>query len=171
MSLTVDRFLPGTAFYGWRTIAGTCLVLVVVLGSEIFKRADNQGVPYKTGISFFNAWKFFTKRHSFLVKAMEESGPIFSFNVLQASFIWRAPSSRKPWWRFWLIVCFQHKVVTVTGEKARRIFYGDKDLNLAEGYKVLFGGVSLHFNYSLTWWAESCTIRLQCWTTSRLNMK
>jgi len=30
--------------------------------------------------------------------------------------------------------------VSVAGENARNIFFGDKDLDLAEGYKVLFGG-------------------------------
>jgi hypothetical protein len=36
---------------------------------------------------------------------------------------------------------FQHQVVAMSGGEARKIFFNEKSLNLAQGYQLLRGGV------------------------------
>jgi glycogen synthase len=47
-----------------------------------------------------------------------------------------------------LISYKQHKVVAVSGEAARKAFFGNHRLNFAEGYKILTGIVCYHDFYS-----------------------
>jgi hypothetical protein len=51
---------------------------------------------------------------------------------------------------------FQHKVVVVAGDEARKTFFNDKDLSFEQGYRLLRGGVSqLHW---MAWISVKLTI-------------
>ncbi|KDQ52157.1 hypothetical protein JAAARDRAFT_40504 [Jaapia argillacea MUCL 33604] len=67
------------------------------------------------GISILNAWSFFTKRYDFLRENLKK----------QAMF------------QFWVL---NHRVVALSGEEGRRVFFTDKSLDFSEGYKILMGG-------------------------------
>ena len=41
-------------------------------------------------------------------------------------------------------------MLVVSGEEARKVFFGNKYLDMTEGYKVLFGGVCQQMYYLLT---------------------
>ena len=80
---------------------------------------DNKhGFPKLPGIQLFHAWEFFQRRHDFIhSNFIRNPGQSFSFNVLH------------------------HKVIALTGEDARRVFYSDPRMNLSEGFKILTGAV------------------------------
>ena len=94
---------------------------------------DEVKVPYKRGIPFIGSWAFFTQRIRFVEEGLKTLGTAFRFNILHVSCtISLALQS---------LTMFQHKVLVVSGEESRKVFFGSKNLHLAEGYKVLFGGV------------------------------
>ena len=92
------------------------------------------------GFSIFTAWIFFTKRHDFIWENFgSDPSPHFKFNVLHvlgllSLYHW----SEADYWR-----SMQHNVVVLRGEEARKAYFDNKDFNLAEGFKLLRGGVRL----------------------------
>ena len=81
-------------------------------------KEEDQGFPKLPGTQWFHAWDFFKQRHDFLQLNFERnSGKSFTFNVLSK------------------------KVITLTGEDARRLFYSDSRMDFREGVKLLMGSV------------------------------
>lgn len=39
--------------------------------------------------------------------------------------------------------CYKHDILVVSGEEGRKTFFGHKDLNFLEGYRILFGAVRI----------------------------
>ena len=77
--------------------------------------------PKLPGIQLYHAWNFFQQRLDFLNSNFKRnSGQCFSFDVLH------------------------HKVIALTGEDARRVFYSDPRLDMSEGFKLLSGGVRVN---------------------------
>ncbi|RDB27059.1 putative lanosterol 14-alpha demethylase [Hypsizygus marmoreus] len=69
------------------------------------------------GFSILTAWPFFTKRYDFLRDNFRKSGQrMFRFRVLQ------------------------HRIVALSGELGRKVFFNDQSLDLPEGYRILMGG-------------------------------
>lgn len=53
-------------------------------------------------------------------------------------------------------------MLVVSGEEARKVFFGSKDLSMSEGYKVLFGGVRAGFFLLSFRMAMSLLVALLC---------
>jgi cytochrome P450 len=92
--------------------------LIVPLSSFLLLRTTTDGkITDLGGIPIATAWTFFSKRYDFVQANLRRTGGLpFRFRVLQ------------------------HRVVTVSGEKARRGFFNDPSLDFIEGYKILMGG-------------------------------
>ena len=89
------------------------------------------------GFSIITAWTFFTKRHDFIwANFGRDSSLHFKFNVLHVGPLSLCHWSRADYWR-----STQHNVVALRGEEARKAYYDAKGLSIAEGFKVLTGGV------------------------------
>ncbi|TDL20337.1 cytochrome P450 [Rickenella mellea] len=86
-----------------------CLVALVLFLSSRSAGA----MPRKRGLPYVGSWTFFTARHRFVTEGIKKLGNIFTFNVLQ------------------------DQVIVVAGEEARQVFFGHKEMNFVEGYKVL----------------------------------
>ena len=85
-----------------------------VLGSK----SEEHEFPRLRGIQLYHAWNFFQRRHDFLQSNFKRNlGQSFSFNFLN------------------------HKVIALTGEGARQLFYSHPYLNIDDGYKLLVGAV------------------------------
>ena len=109
-----DNQLAAATFGGAALLAAT--FVYYCLGSKDGDRA----FPKLPGIQLFHAWNFFQQRHDFLEASFNQnSGRGFSFHVLR------------------------HKVVALTGEDARRVFYSDARMDIAEGGKLLMGVVGV----------------------------
>ncbi|KAF4611869.1 hypothetical protein D9613_003960 [Agrocybe pediades] len=69
------------------------------------------------GSSLIHAWFFFYRRFDFIQKKFKESGGRpFRFKVLQ------------------------HRIIAISGEKARQAFFSEATLSLSQGYRILTGG-------------------------------
>ena len=127
-----SRIYPHITVY---TTVLASIILAAVVVSSLTNSGSNDGVkvPYKHGIPFIGSWAFFTQRIRFVEEGLKTLGTAFRFNILHVSCtISLALQS---------LTMFQHKVLVVSGEESRKVFFGSKNLHLAEGYKVLFGGV------------------------------
>jgi sterol 14-demethylase len=70
------------------------------------------------GLSIFNAWSFFKTRYDFLKSNFDRSGQtMFSFKI------------------------WNHDVVAMRGDNARKVFFVEKGLGFADGYTLLMGSV------------------------------
>ncbi|GLB42457.1 putative cytochrome P450 [Lyophyllum shimeji] len=67
------------------------------------------------GFSILTAWTFFKKRYDFMLSNFK-ARKMFRFRVLQ------------------------HRVVALSGEAARQVFFNELSLDLPEGYRILKGG-------------------------------
>ncbi|KDQ54410.1 hypothetical protein JAAARDRAFT_135628 [Jaapia argillacea MUCL 33604] len=75
-----------------------------------------KGAIYEVGgFSILNAWTFFSRRCDFLRENFKKRG-IFQFWVMN------------------------HKIVALSGDEGRKVFFTDKNLDFTEGYKILMGG-------------------------------
>ena len=107
-----DNQLVAAAFGVAALLAAT--VVYYSLGSK--DKEDKY--PKLPGIQLYHAWSFFRQRHDFLRASFERnSGQSFSFHVAQ------------------------HKVIALTGEDSRRLFYTDSRMDFSEGIKILMGAV------------------------------
>ena len=76
--------------------------------------------PKLRGIQFYHAWNFFQWRYDFLQSNFKRNlGKSFSFDVLD------------------------HRVIALTGEDARQVFFSHPHLSIDDGYKILVGAVRL----------------------------
>ncbi|CUA72666.1 hypothetical protein RSOLAG22IIIB_04986 [Rhizoctonia solani] len=94
-------------------------VAAAVVGSLWYLfRPNGSGIKHRPGWSLIGQWLFFTKRHDFLKEGFNNlpDETLYRFNVLK------------------------HQVIALRGEEARRFFFDRNDLNLSEGYRLLFGG-------------------------------
>jgi sterol 14-demethylase len=102
----------------------TCLsyigigLLATLFLSRYLTSSSNRGkgaIRQLGGFPIFTAWKFFTKRHDFIL-ANSGSDFHFKFNVLHNS------------------------VIALRGEESRKTYFDDKSLSFTEGYKIFIGG-------------------------------
>ncbi|KAF8069216.1 cytochrome P450 [Lyophyllum atratum] len=68
------------------------------------------------GLSILTAWPFFKRRYDFMLSNFKAGRKKFRFNVLQ------------------------HRVIAVSGEASRQVFFNELSLDLPEGYRILKGG-------------------------------
>jgi len=115
-----DRFAAGAV--------GAAVVLATTAAYYALSSKDKEhDFPKLRGVQLYHAWSFFQRRHDFLQSNFKRNlGRSFSFNVLH------------------------HKIVALTGEDARRIFFSNPDLDLDEGYRILGGAVYV----SLSQWPD-----------------
>ena len=101
------------------SVIGAAAILVATAVYYIFSSNDKADeFPKLRGIQLYHAWNFFQQRHDFLQSNFKRNlGKSFSFNVLH------------------------HKIVALTGEDARRVFYSNPHLDFSQGYKILVGAV------------------------------
>lgn len=116
-------------------------VVVISTTMSLFNRTDSGGVPFKAGIPFIGQWSFFTRRHMWLGEGIKKLGNVFAFNILHVRSIQLCLTA-------YADVVIQHKIVVLSGEEGRNVFFNTKELNLQEGYNILFGGVSLNCIYA-----------------------
>ena len=85
-----------------------------VLGSK-----DKEGeFPKLPGIQLYHAWNFFRWRYDFLQSNYERNlGKSFSFDVVH------------------------HKLIALTGEEARRIFFSDPHFDISQAFTLFTGSV------------------------------
>ncbi|QRV97067.1 cytochrome P450 family protein [Ceratobasidium sp. AG-Ba] len=100
-------------------VAGTTAALGAALAWYLFTTNDDSQIKKIRGWPVVGQWSFFTKRHDFVMEGFRRTPgeSMFSFNI------------------------FQHNVVVLRGEEARKEFFDRRDLNFTEGYRLLFGGV------------------------------
>jgi len=123
------------------TLAALSVSLLLGLGTSyayFFSSGNNPNKIHELGgLSIANAWTFFNKRYDFLRSNFEKTGQdLFSFKVLHVSLrLCNRVSHNK-------CVAFQHQVVAMSGDEARKMFFNEKGLDFVQGYKLLMGGVS-----------------------------
>jgi sterol 14-demethylase len=113
-------------------------LLFVLISAFALRPTKSDKIRDLRGIPVVTAWGFFTKRFDFIQRHLKKSGgKMFRFRVLQAS-----SKFTKILISFTTanLLSFQHRVIAVTGEQARKVFYNDQSLDLTEGYKILMGG-------------------------------
>lgn len=94
------------------------LLAATVVYYSLGSKDKEHGFPKLPGIQLYHAWDFFQRRDEFLHSSFKRnSGQGFSFNITH------------------------HKVIALTGEDARRIFYSDPRMDFSEGAKILTGTV------------------------------
>jgi hypothetical protein len=106
-------------------------------------------IPEVGGLHILNALSFFSRRYDFMKSHFERKGfELFRFCILQVSILIYFVAQNTS------ILFYKHEVVGVSGEAGRKVFFGDKDLNLVEGYKILRGAVSFDvcFLVIVSWW-------------------
>lgn len=89
--------------------------VVMTLATLLRPSKSKAGVHNLGGIPVFTAWTFFTKRYDFLRKHFNSGKKYFQFRVLQ------------------------HRVIALSGEEARKMFFVEQGLSLGEGYRILMG--------------------------------
>jgi len=117
------------------------LIVAVIAGfavsmSAFFLRSTTSGNVHDLGgIPVLTAWDFFKKRFDFLQRHFRKSGgKMFRLRVLHVSsktVLYFAAANLSP---------FQHRVIAMASEEARKVFFNDQSLDFTEGYKILMGG-------------------------------
>lgn len=97
-------------------ILALAISVVITLAIRLSPSSSKGGVYDLGGIPILAAWPFFTKRYDFLRNHFASGKRYFQFHVLQ------------------------HRVVAISGEEARKMFFNEKGLGLDEGYRILMGG-------------------------------
>lgn len=118
---TIFHSVPGE---GNQFLAGAFGIAAILATTAVYYAFGSRGkeheFPRLSGIQPYHAWNFFKCRYDFLKSSYERnSGKGFYFNILQ------------------------HKIIALTGEDARQVFFGSPHLNVDEGYKILMGAVSI----------------------------
>ena len=101
-------------------IAAATILVTTAVYYALSSKDKEQEFPKLRGIQLYHAWNFFHRRYDFIQSNFKQNlGKSFSFNVLH------------------------HNVIALTGEDARRVFYTSSHLDLAEGFRLLMGGVRI----------------------------
>ncbi|KAJ7197142.1 cytochrome P450 [Mycena pura] len=100
------------------TIALLSVLAVIGLLSARSKRTDSSKIYDLGGFPMLSAWFFFSQRYDFMCSTFKRTGQkMFRFRVLQ------------------------HHVVALSGDEGRKVFFTEKNFNMAEGYRILGGPV------------------------------
>lgn len=91
--------------------------VLMVLASHLLSSQSKGGIHNLTGIPILAAWDFYTKRYDFLRKHFDSGKKYFQFHILQ------------------------HRVIALSGEDARKLFFSEQGLDLDDGYRLLQGGI------------------------------
>lgn len=91
--------------------------VLVMLASYLLPSQLKGGIHNLGGIPILAAWDFYTKRYDFLRKHFDSGKKYFQFHILQ------------------------HRVVALSGEDARKLFFSEQGLDLDDGYRILQGGI------------------------------
>ena len=119
LNSTILNFVAGKNNQFVNSAIGTTAILTtIILYYALGSKDKEHDFPKLRGIQIYHAWNFFQQRYDFLRSNFDRNhGKSFSFNVLH------------------------HKVIALTGQDARRVFFSDSHLDAEEGYKLLMGGV------------------------------
>ncbi|CAK5279453.1 unnamed protein product [Mycena citricolor] len=102
----------------WAALVALCLLLAVGALSLRTRLApkDSETIHQLGGLPLLSAWLFFTQRYDFLIDTFKKTGQkMFRFRVLQ------------------------YQVVALSGEDGRRFFFGERNLSMEEGFRILGG--------------------------------
>jgi hypothetical protein len=122
------------------------LVVAFITYDYYYKRSDKYGgIHSLPGIPIMTASMFFNKQFDFLSSHFKHHG-FFQFRVLHVRISKRTSSADIT---DSTLLLKQHKVVAISGDEARRVFFGDHHLDFSEGYKILLGIVCHHLPQSL----------------------
>lgn len=116
-------------------ILALAVSVIITLAIRLSPSSSKGGVYDLGGIPILTAWPFFTKRYDFLRKHFASGKRYFQFHVVQVSILCMIP--------FFVLLpdlFSQHRVVAISGEEARKMFFNEKGLGLDEGYRILMGG-------------------------------
>ena len=114
-----DNQLVASVF-GVVAILATTAILYAL--SSMSDKGSEHEFPKLRGIQPYHAWCFFKRRYDFLRSGYEQnSGKSFYFNILN------------------------NKIIALSGEDARQVFFSNSHLNVDEGYKILMGAVRARF--------------------------
>lgn len=104
----------------WSPTDSVALASVIVLIFLIYLQTGSNNIPtYSLYIPFLTQWRFFANRSDFLAQAFKKA----QSSILRLKII-------------------GYPVIVTSGHQARAYFFGDKNLDFSEGYKILMGGVS-----------------------------
>lgn len=108
------------SIFGIAAVLATTLILYSLGYAGKTKEHEFPKLP---GIQSYHAWNFFRQRHDFLRSGYKQnSGKSFYFKVLT------------------------NKIIALSGEDARQIFFSNSHLSVDEGYKILMGAVRIPFS-------------------------
>lgn len=114
------------------SLAAATLFLFLVYGRG--SQADN--IPSLGGFPLLTAWRFFSKRHDFMLEGFARTGQrLFQFYILQVRVLVLDASS--------LLMQRQHRVIAVSGDEGRKLFFNNANLDLDLGYQVLYGSAPM----------------------------
>ena len=103
---------------------GSAVILATTAVYHVLSRKEEgHEFPKLRGIQLYHAWNFLQRRYDFLQSGYERSlGKSFSFDLLD------------------------HKIIALTGEDARQMFFSHPHFSIDDGYKLLVGAVRLSPN-------------------------
>lgn len=111
--------------------------VLVMLASYLLPSQSKGGIHNLGGIPILAAWDFYTKRYDFLRKHFDSGKKYFQFHILQVfnmlAFFPRTTQLTAS--------IFKHRVVALSGEDARKLFFSEQGLDLDDGYRILQGGI------------------------------
>lgn len=112
----------------YASVAGVATVLATTAVIYAFGSKGKEGeFPRLSGLQPYHAWNFFQRRYDFLMTGYRKNaGQSFYFKVLS------------------------NKIIALSGEDARQIFFSNPHLSVDEGYKILMGAVRVFFAPTLT---------------------
>ena len=100
-------------------VAAILATTAVLYALSSGKGKENE-FPKLGGLQPYHAWNFFQRRYDFLKSGYERSsGKSFYFKILH------------------------NKIIALSGEDARQMFFSNSHLSVDEGYKILMGAVRL----------------------------
>ncbi|RDB26871.1 Lanosterol 14-alpha demethylase [Hypsizygus marmoreus] len=116
---TSSAYLFGLALDSSNAVAATLAIAIfMILVSTVCLPFSESDIYELGGFSILTAWPFFTKRYDFLRDNFRKTGQrMFRFHVLQ------------------------HRIVALSGELGRNVFFNDQSLDFSEGYRILTGAV------------------------------
>lgn len=104
----------------YASVIGVAAILATTVVLYAFSKGKESATefPRLRGLQPYHAWNFFQKRHDFLRSGYaQNSGKSFYFKILT------------------------NKIIALSGDDARQIFFGNGHLSVDEGYKILMGAV------------------------------
>ena len=121
------------------SLSAILIAFIISILSIAFWSSSDDKIHKLEGFHLMTLSNFFSKRYDFFRENFKKTGlKTFRFNVLQVSSYTGVQFYSTTKLDFSLI---QYRVIAMTGEANRKIFFGDRNLALSEGYRILLGGI------------------------------